>query len=223
MNDKYLSMARAMLELQDEVNTKINPNWRNAGNPWYRAIWTECAELIEHVGWKWWKNQPQNIAQVQLELIDIWHFGLSDILEHSSSPETALLTLQPAINIFGERKVDAKEQPGIKIADVELFVTSTLEKRRFDCELFAMLSLCAALSFDDIYIQYVGKNVLNRFRQDNGYKDGTYVKIWDGREDNEWLVDLAGKLDPTSKMFSPSLYDLLKTQYAKIHRGNGNV
>ena len=31
---------------------------------------------------------------------------------------------------------------------------------------------------------YIGKNVLNKFRQDHGYKDGTYKKIWNGVEDN---------------------------------------
>lgn len=37
----------------------------------------------------------------------------------------------------------------------------------------------------------MGKNVLNRFRQANGYrtaiKEGTYRKLWGGREDNEHL------------------------------------
>jgi hypothetical protein len=35
---------------------------------------------------------------------------------------------------------------------------------------------------------YIGKNALNIFRQNNGYKDGTYVKIWSDKEDNEYLT-----------------------------------
>lgn len=42
--------------------------------------------------------------------------------------------------------------------------------------------------------QYTGKNVLNVFRQDHGYKAGTYIKVWDGREDNEHLGRSAGYL-----------------------------
>ena len=37
--------------------------------------------------------------------------------------------------------------------------------------------------------KYIIKNVLNKFRQDNGYKEGTYKKIWkmgeDSLEDND--------------------------------------
>lgn len=59
--------------------------------------------------------------------------------------------------------------------------------------------------FNDIYKLYLGKNILNMFRQDNGYAEGTYVKIWDGEEDNVYLASLldAGILDPeelTSKL-----------------------
>ena len=32
-----------MLEMQDAMNSRVNPDWRQAGNAWYRAIWTECA------------------------------------------------------------------------------------------------------------------------------------------------------------------------------------
>ena len=39
------------------------------------------------------------------------------------------------------------------------------------------------------------KNVLNFFRQDNGYKDGSYIKLWDGKEDNQHLVELTTELD----------------------------
>jgi hypothetical protein len=37
---------------------------------------------------------------------------------------------------------------------------------------------------------YVAKNWLNTFRQENGYKDGTYRKIIDGVEDNKLLFKL---------------------------------
>jgi len=66
-----------MLELQEAMNSKVNAEWRQANYEWYRAIWVECAELMDHYGWKWWKKQSLDTDQVVLELIDIWHFGLS--------------------------------------------------------------------------------------------------------------------------------------------------
>ena len=81
MVNNNFEIIEEMLNLQDSINSVINPNWRDAKNPWYRAIWTECAELMDHIGWKWWKKQEIDIEQAQIELIDIWHFGLSDILQ----------------------------------------------------------------------------------------------------------------------------------------------
>ena len=53
---------------------------------------------------------------------------------------------------------------------------------------FATIMHLIEMDFDALYRSYVGKNVLNFFRQDHGYKEGTYVKNWAGREDNEHLV-----------------------------------
>jgi len=66
-----------MLSMQDAMNSRVSETWRSNGYEWYRAIWVECAEMLDHHGWKWWKHQEIDIAQVQLELVDILHFGLS--------------------------------------------------------------------------------------------------------------------------------------------------
>ena len=74
-----------MLELQNAMNSKVNENWVEQDFAWYRAIWVECAELLDHYGWKWWKKQTPDADQVKLELVDIWHFGLSILLPIVSS------------------------------------------------------------------------------------------------------------------------------------------
>ena len=66
-----------MLELQDRMNHKVHPAWAAQNFAWYRAIWIECGELMDHYGYKWWKHQQPELEQVRLEVIDIWHFGLS--------------------------------------------------------------------------------------------------------------------------------------------------
>ena len=45
------------------------------------------------------------------------------------------------------------------------------------------------------------------------YKDGTYHKIWNGREDNEHLVDVLNTLDISLKDYSDSVYNGLKQRY----------
>jgi len=69
------------------------------------------------------------------------------------------------------------------------------------------------MDFDQLYRTYVGKNVLNFFRQDHGYKDGSYVKTWHGREDNEHLAELLIALDSNSADFREAVYQGLKARY----------
>ena len=69
------------------------------------------------------------------------------------------------------------------------------------------------MSFESLYRSYVGKNVLNFFRQDNGYKDGSYRKLWQGREDNEHLVELVATLDSDAADYADDLYQALEQRY----------
>ena len=51
-------------------------------------------------------------------------------------------------------------------------------------EAFIDVAVQSGLNLDALYTLYVGKNILNKFRQDHGYKEGSYIKIWNGEEDN---------------------------------------
>jgi hypothetical protein len=196
-----------MLEMQDAMNTKVSSRWREQDFAWYRAVWIECAELMDHYGWKWWKKQLPDRDQVVLELVDIWHFGLSDLLQHHHGdfvPLAASLSDQFSheISDLGEFRVE-----------LENFVTEVLRTRTFDTPAFCRVLASAQLSFEQLHLQYVGKNVLNFFRQDHGYKEGTYRKFWQGREDNEHLVEVLASLDSFSANFQTELYDALKHRY----------
>jgi hypothetical protein len=64
------------------------------------------------------------------------------------------------------------------------------------------------MSFEDLFLWYIGKNALNAFRQKNGYKQGTYIKVWSGREDNEYLTDYLSIVSKVDQGFcSDSLFD----------------
>ena len=195
-----------MLDLQNSMNTKVNANWQAQGYEWYRAIWVECAELLDHYGWKWWKKQSPDTEQVALELIDIWHFGLSILLQSGTKPELIIAQIQNQLVI-------ATDEQDFRL-DLEKFVAATLSDRQFHIGLFGRLMAGIDMSFEQLYRGYVGKNVLNFFRQDNGYKDGSYRKHWhDGREDNEHLVEAVLSLDATKLEFKDELYGVLKERY----------
>lgn len=199
-----------MLEMQDAMNSKVHPQWREQDFAWYRAIWVECAELMDHYGWKWWKKQTPDMEQVILELIDIWHFGLSICLKNNLDQDTSKIA--EAIQEQLDLEADFQE---FKL-ELEAFTAATLNTKDFDIPGFARLMSASGLSFEALFRSYVGKNVLNFFRQDHGYKEGTYRKVWAGKEDNIHLVEALESLDASSQDFKQALYDCLKQRYEAV-------
>lgn len=196
-----------MLKLQDQMNQKVHPDWVNQNYEWYRAVWIECAELMDHVGYKWWKHQECDMDQVQLEVIDIWHFGLSAMFDTAKDFEMMASQIVEAISTHDPVDMDIRTA-------AESLAQHCLQTGGFSVTLFWNLLTAAELDFDALYRAYVGKNVLNFFRQDNGYKDGTYIKQWAGREDNEHLVELVADLDTGAEDFADRLYQALAQRYA---------
>ena len=198
-----------MLEMQHAMNTRVHENWVEQDFEWYRAAWIECGELIEHYGYKWWKKQVPDIEQVRLEVIDIWHFGLSALFREGKTIERI------ADDILVELEAHQASGLGVREATEELAL-HCLQTKGFSPARFWDLMTASGLDFDTLYTAYVGKNVLNFFRQDNGYKDGSYVKNWDGREDNEHLSELVAVMDHGADDFADQVYAVLAERYAEL-------
>jgi dimeric dUTPase (all-alpha-NTP-PPase superfamily) len=198
-----------MLTMQHNMNTRVHEDWVGQGFDWYRAIWLECGELIEHYGYKWWKKQVPDLPQVQLEAIDIWHFGLSALFREETSIEVLAQQIEDELNNHKPSGLEVREA-------TEALAQHSLETHSFSPTLFWDLMIAVGLDFDSLYTSYVGKNVLNFFRQDHGYKEGTYIKQWAGREDNEHLVDLLEELDHNAADFSDQVYAALTARYQEV-------
>lgn len=201
-----LAMVETMARMQEAHNLQVHPQWRTQGYRYYRAIWMECAELIDHFGWKWWKHQQPDLDQVRLELVDIWHFGLSDLLRD----EISLPSIADAFAALGK---PAGGNPDAFRDAVEAFALQTGTAQAFSLphfiEVLALLPMDLAETFD----LYVGKNVLNHFRQDHGYKSGEYHKLWNGREDNEHLIEALAALQCAPDAVPDALYSALAERY----------
>ncbi len=190
-----------MLTLQNELNNDTNgPRWREGVTKngkvinWKRCITMETAELIDSFPWKHWKSidaQP-NYENVKIELVDIWHFVMSYLLQHNPLDEAARMidnlkdvTSDIKITQWQNDKVDEyldifEELMALSLIknDSELLQESLIEQFFKACD-------AVGLSFYELYRLYIGKNALNQFRQEHGYKEGSYQKIWNGKEDNE--------------------------------------
>jgi hypothetical protein len=206
MSDPLALKARVMLQMQDDMNSRVDPDWIDRGRAWYRAVWIECAELMDHYGgWKWWKATGSDREQALLEIVDIWHFGLSMRITPARDFERA------AAEIADEWRRPAPIAGFL--SGVEDLAVAALGERRFAVSLVPALLADLERGFDDLYRSYVGKNVLNFFRQDHGYRDGSYVKTWAGREDNEHLVEVLAHLDSNDTDFRTAVYDGLAARY----------
>jgi hypothetical protein len=195
-----------MLQMQDRMNCRVHPDWSTQGFPWHRAIWVECAELLEHHGYKWWKRQEADWPQVQLEVVDIWHFGLSARIEDGGALEQLARQLEEELTSpLSQRPVPDAAESLAAIAAGE---------QRFCAVAFSALMAASGLDFDTLFRQYLGKNVLNFFRQDHGYQEGTYRKLWAGREDNEHLMELLPAVDTEVVGADEVLYRALADRYA---------
>ena len=193
-----------MFQLQEELNTKIRgKDWRTQKLAWHRAIWTECAELVESLDWKWWKESHTDIMNCHVELIDIWHFGMSHILQNFPSQEHIIEYpdfIQTATVLYKEEILQR----------IEELVFQCIGENHFDCELFFFICFHLNLTLDKLYKLYIGKQVLNRFRNDNGYNNGSYNKIWNDQEDNVYMYNF---IMNEKKVTEDSIYEYLEVSY----------
>jgi dimeric dUTPase (all-alpha-NTP-PPase superfamily) len=196
---------RQMLTMQDAMNSRVSETWRDNGYEWYRAIWVECAEMLDHHGWKWWKHQEIDVPQVQLELVDIFHFGLSLRLMDGKNVEVISEELAKELH-------QGSTENDFKVA-LENLASAAVTKKSFDAKALADCMFLMDMDLDELFRQYVGKNTLNFFRQDHGYKEGTYIKIWHVEEDNEVLASLVSTLDTNADDFQQQLYKALEEKY----------
>lgn len=197
-----------MVQLQSGHNEKVHPQWDRQGYPFTRAIWIECAELMDHYGWKWWKHQDADLDQVKLELVDIWHFGLSALMiQHQDQVVDA---------VADEVSTAAESNQQLEFREAVETLSSNALHGDFSINAFMASMRALPMSFEDLYTIYVAKNVLNVFRQENGYKEGTYRKSWAGREDNEHLAELAQTLNIESATYIADLQGLLARRYEEV-------
>ena len=218
-----MSRILTMLELQQKLNDNTNgKGWENGLTAqgkkidWRRCIYLEAAELVESYPWKHWKNIDAKVDtdNVKVELVDIWHFVMSEVLRVNALGENRDLK-ELADNIEASIANENVEYLQDYYAQIEA-IEELIEKLFCKFELIdftaTFFRLCEklGLGFDELYSLYIGKNILNIFRQDHGYKDGTYIKVWNGKEDNVVMQEI---LANNSNIGVDELYKELEKAY----------
>ncbi len=174
-----------IISLQKEFNDRVAPGWEQDLNQTKHNYWTaildETMEVIGSKHWKWWKDTDKlntvDWDNVNVELIDIFHFILSvglqlkqhDIIfmtmiaeEKNKKEGKLVLRDKKFFDGFWNEFLMAVWQKSLPLAIVKW------------CEYFYK----SGGDFQSLARDYFIKNSLNHIRQEFGYADGRYQKMW---------------------------------------------
>ena len=228
--DKILLMMQLQAQLNDATNGE---DWTKGMTKngkvinWQRCIYMECAEMVDSFSWKHWKSiaKEPDWANHKIEVIDVWHFIISLGIEYySKNLKGGVEDLSLNVSQMESfSKIDTNHTSFASqdevIAKVENLIRLAISQEALDFEMmideFFDLVVMSGLNLESLYRLYVGKNILNQFRQDNGYKDGTYIKVWNGEEDN---VVMKRIWEENSDLKPDILYKELTKSYLSLNK-----
>ena len=213
-----------MVSLQDTLNLNTNgPAWvkgvtkENRSINWHRAIYMEIAEAIDSLNWKHWKalDSKEDMKNVEIEVVDVWHFIMSQAITDTNGNVKEATALIYKEFIYVQNTIYKQ----ITLIDqLEEIARVAINGKNPIREFFIALELMPNLDMETMYSLYIGKNCLNAFRQDYGYKEvGVYIKIWNGKEDNVYMQEI---IEKNRNITFDSLYKQLEDIYIPILKEN---
>ena len=205
-----MSIFEKMVKLQHQFNKQVAEDYLEKDFNWNSAIIAESGELLDSLGYKWWKKQEPDMENVKVEAIDLLHFVISDRIQKNkkmySEKESLEMTFVELYTEFNNVKVLRDYST---LEDMIFYLIATNSYR---INVMKRIFTKLEMSNEDVYVAYITKNCLNKFRQDNGYKDGSYIKNWNGREDNIVAFEIANEWGADEELFE-QLYLDLETYY----------
>ena len=208
LDKELISLFIETAKIQHELNLKIDKHYyRNRKEKELQlAILQETSELIDSYAWKWWKKMDNNDLNKKVELVDIYHFLLSWDLFLKRDVEAVGRYVEIHYRNTLMRDFRYKDDFDLiisfvkEVADTRLALAYPyffgLVNRYFNNDIYEFIRF------------FFVKNVLNRIRQDSGYKTGSYNKVISGIEDNEIIYKLAEDMDLTDfETFSTELVE----------------
>jgi dUTPase len=194
-NSDILISWEKIVELQIELNKQVVATSKPIYSlKWYRAIWVECAELLELLDWKWWDETKYIKSKAEIELIDILHFGISSLLDIYPKQEL-LNTLNSSFKSLYIEFPPSLDEPDLSLVQeqVELLAATALNLKIFPIAPYVETCRLLKVSFSRIFLLYIAKNCLNKFRQKVISTSGSYSKFWNQVEDNLILIQIIDK------------------------------
>jgi len=207
---------------QDELNEIITKNWKTKGLRFDRALRQEAAEAMDSLPWKWWKKGDYDIENLRVEGIDMLHFSFSMLVEMQYRQYSYLENRAvEVIEEFSNSSTLPKDAyANLLESQIDKIVKSTFVEPRdpveVTIEIFKFIGMLG-MSYEDSIKLFLSKRALNEFRTLNKYKEGGYIKVWDGKEDNVYMQDII-KTMKVSDNFVDQVFDKLSSKYEEVKK-----
>lgn len=231
---------KEMFKMQNELNEYTNgKDWKSGKTNnneinWIRCIIFELFEAIDQsFQWKHWKNNKEfkqysiiDLHNLKIELVDTYHFLMSEILKQNLENEIYQERILNKLKyLFSRKKTEIKDKNIIEniekiCLNIQLYnVNNNINEKNkllldFYNDFFIITS--QIMEFEEFYNLYIKKNVLNLFRQKNGYQTGKYIKNW-GKDKIEDNVILKEYLDNNENLNFSNIYLFLEKKYIEIN------
>lgn len=177
-----ISKIAEMMTIQNGLNTKsYDTAWLEKGQTGefdYRiAGGQELGEFLDSLPYSWWSGAKPDRANCITELVDAWHFIMSQVIvERCGNLDAATAEVVAGYN-------DSNDGEGVQddriIKSIARGAIAALYGDGLYIEKFFNLCTAYGVSLELLYARYIGKSTLNKFRVENGYKVKEYAKLWD--------------------------------------------
>lgn len=206
------SMMKAQLMTQEVVN----PDWKEGNYPFNTAMQVELKEILDHISWKWWNKGEDNLVQAQIEFVDFLKFWFS-----KAYLDGKVVGYDQHTFSFGPKPMPIELQEEGRVALVGKLTSMVWDASSAMVTKQVILALMASLDMSPEYTYelFMSKTVLFEFRMRNGYRDDTYVKLWDveGNEDNHYLELTIKEMKAAKESITyDALTERLTEQYKEV-------
>jgi len=219
-----------LFTLQAAANdTLAGPGWRTDPKTFdYKAALSdEVVEARLAAGyapfWSGGEKPTFDANNLKLEIVDILHFLMSDVMQATSRTADPLpLLVDNAVNGFRFAKVESGWDAHIAHDFLGSVMTGNIQAAFED---FARLCGAAGMSFPELYGKYIAKNALNVFRKSIGYKQDKSVKYWlvsgdDKTEDNAFVMakvdEMVANGDNLLDITYDQMVEIIRQEYTRV-------
>lgn len=215
---------KQIVGLQDSFNSKLNQNWKTANYDWASYLMVESAEQLDSLDIYHWKNKKNDLDNFKVEVIDNLHF-LTSLCQTIFDNEGVATLFNTKFAKVSKMEQDDKDT----LINLTKYFCYKILQFDFTNQAESLVSATETLfklmvkldinSPQKVYQEYLVKNVLNIFRKNNGYKEGTYIKAWgvdeseNPIEDNVIAYMLSDFLLEGNELSMESLLDELEFYY----------